>query len=190
MTSRVHYLLTASGDRYALNGPELGTPKLSDIAHHLAQCNRFAGAARRPYSVAEHSLLCLHIAKARGGSLELQRAAFAHDWHEAYTQDVISPIKRALGLLTPALDLFERRHAVHVRKHFGLSEAFDKHADEVREIDRIALVTELRDLLPDWECLDGVDPWPHVGLMHPRRVEASWEYWRSYFGAVAGNLGL
>lgn len=186
--TRIHYMLTASGDRYALNGPELGTPNLKDIAHHLAQCNRFAGAAKRPYSVAEHSLLCLKIAAERGGGHDLQRAAFTHDWHEAYTQDVISPIKRALGLLTPALDLFERRHAGHVRKHFGLSEAFDKHADEVREIDMIALATELRDLMPGWECLDGVEPWQGVDLMHPLRQEASWGYWRMGFESVAMRL--
>lgn len=52
-----HHIETASGRYVDLLRPDPATITLADIAHHLAQANRYAGACRRPVSVAEHALL-------------------------------------------------------------------------------------------------------------------------------------
>jgi 5'-deoxynucleotidase YfbR-like HD superfamily hydrolase len=185
--TRIRYMVTASGDDYALNGPKLGTPKIEDIAHHLAQINRFTGAARRPESVAEHSLLCDDIAQALGWPIAARRCVFAHDWHEAYTHDISAPVKGVIALMTNALSLFEQRHQNHVLAHFGLRLDFETFASDVRRVDLIALATERRSLMPaptaqseGWRVLDGVEPWG-VSLMTPKHQRWTWLDWRGEF---------
>ena len=58
-------VLTASGAKYYVGGVGMAHNEYNphDIAHALAQINRFNGHAKRPYSVAEHSLVCMEIAQ-------------------------------------------------------------------------------------------------------------------------------
>ena len=65
-----HWILTATGRDFPLSGlptvmPD-AAPRIEDIAHALAQINRYTGHAARPYSVAEHSLLVCEIVRAKG----------------------------------------------------------------------------------------------------------------------------
>jgi hypothetical protein len=141
-------MLTATGREYQLSGPCVllgNAPDLKDIAHHLAQINRFTGACSRPYSVAEHSLLVERIGEQRGNSPTTRLALLMHDAHEAYTSDQSSPAKDALGMEWLC---FENTHAANVRRHFGLSTAFASRRAEIRACDLIALATERRDLMP------------------------------------------
>ena len=98
------WMITATGAEYHLTGAasmtDAGRPvRIEDIAHQLAIINRYHGATIRPYSVAEHSLLCSEIAQRIGLSLVAQMAALLHDGHEPYTNDLSSPAKAALNLL-------------------------------------------------------------------------------------------
>jgi 5'-deoxynucleotidase YfbR-like HD superfamily hydrolase len=62
---------------------------IEDIAHSLACTNRFAGHARNPISVAQHSV---YVAKlCRGMKCELQ--ALLHDAYEAYGGDITKWLK-------------------------------------------------------------------------------------------------
>lgn len=152
------FMLTASGREYHLAGAAAlvgNAPDLKDIAHHLAQINRFTGACSRPYSVAEHSLLVERIGAARGASPSLRLALLLHDAHEAYTSDQASPAKIAIG---SAWTSFEAHHAANVRHYFGLKTAFAAHRPEIRHCDLVALATERRDLLP-WDTA-ALMPWP------------------------------
>lgn len=190
------YLLTASGQRYRLTGPELDAPRIGDIAHHLAQINRFTGAASRPYSVAEHSLLCEHIAASEGAGPLARLCALMHDAHEYVTADFASPAKLALlwwdgqqrqGAGTSDYDYFEAIHAAHVRESFGLSDVFIAHRQAIKRWDLIALATERRDLMPaddgeGWEILRGVEPLFNPGdLNHPGFVQNTWQTYRDIF---------
>lgn len=190
------YLTTASGQSYRLTGPELDTPRIGDIAHHLAQINRFTGAASRPYSVAEHSLLCERIAAAEGAPAIARLCALMHDAHEAYVSDMASPAKRALVWWdgqqrqahgTSDYDYFERVHMRNVRDSFGLSDAFQAHEKDIRRWDLIALATERRDLMPqadgdEWEILKGVQPWGAPGILLLDDVASiRWYSWREIF---------
>ena len=61
------WIVMAGGEDVPILHPQ-NTITLGGIAHGLAQINRFAGATVRPYSVAEHSLLCADIAAEQGHS--------------------------------------------------------------------------------------------------------------------------
>ena len=188
------WLLTASGLEYQLGGPlpvVLGNaPVVKDIAHHLAQINRFNGAASRPYSVAEHSLLVERIGAQRGASPGLRLALLMHDAHEAYTGDQTSPSKDAIGM---DWIQFESMHALNIRQHFGLRTAFAAWRDEIRRCDLIALATERRDLMP-WDPAEH-RPWPvldtpgaEVAPLADERIPAedsllTWAGWRDAFVA-------
>lgn len=91
-----------------------------DLAHHLSQINRYGGAARFPFSVAQHSI---NVAAGLWRDTESAICALdglIHDAHEAYGPgDVISPCKPFLGELKP----FEKAIDAHVRRmlrHYGV----------------------------------------------------------------------
>jgi hypothetical protein len=185
------WMLTASGREFYLGGPRaiLGNaPDLKDIAHHLAQINRFTGACSRPYSVAEHSLLVERIGRERDASPGLRLALLMHDAHEAYTSDMSSPAKQALGI--PWVG-FEAMHANNVRRHFNLRTAFAAWRAEVTACDLIALATERRDLTAwqpgvhePWPVLDtpGKEVWPAPGIqLDPEDAPIGWRLMRDMF---------
>jgi hypothetical protein len=155
------FMLTASGRDYVLGGPAatLGNaPEIKDIAHHLAQINRFTGACSRPYSVAEHSLLVERIGASLDASPVTRLALLLHDAHEAYTSDLASPAKHAVGL---SWNSFESHHAANVRHYFGLRTTFASQRALITFCDLTALATERRDLMPydpfeniAWDVLD------------------------------------
>lgn len=182
------YLTTASGQRYRLTGPELDAPRIGDIAHHLAQINRFTGAASRPYSVAEHSLLCEHIAASEGAGSMARLCALMHDAHEFVTADFASPAKIALRYWshepTP-YDSFEELHARNLLSEFGLySESIRNYAN-IKRWDLIALATERRELMPadgeEWEILRGVEPLTKRAMPFGFHDYRDWFYWRELF---------
>jgi hypothetical protein len=67
---------------------------IHDIAHHLSLINRYNGATRRPYSVAEH---CIILASFAEFHRNLPSAAclnyLMHDAAEAYCQDIVGPFQ-------------------------------------------------------------------------------------------------
>ncbi len=64
---------------------------IEDIAHALAQVNRFAGHARWPLSVAQHSVLVSLLCDGNPGALE----GLLHDASEAYLGDVTKWLKES-----------------------------------------------------------------------------------------------
>lgn len=80
-------MLTVSGKRIDLLNPDMSQIDIEDIAHHLALINRFTGATAVPYSVAQHSCLVAEVVGFEG---------LMHDAHEAYIQDISTPVKHAL----------------------------------------------------------------------------------------------
>jgi hypothetical protein len=197
------WMIASTGAEYHLAGPTAVAPcgrpvHIRDVAHHLAIINQFNGATVRPYSVAEHSLLCCDIAHRAGASVFVQMAALMDDAHEAYTNDLISPAKRAVNAYSMTLGVaawtaFEAEHAHNVREHFKLLTIFAGHKQLLRTIDMQALATARRDLtaydqarhLP-WPALgdDSANPIAPVNwiqLNTQEREEATWKDWREQF---------
>ena len=196
------WLLTCEGRPHYIAGPYVGTadnvPTLSEIAHSLAQINRFTGHARRPYSVAEHSLLVLGIASHLGASQEVQFAALMHDAHECIVGDVATPIKHVLGAVWSRFEEQQQNLLLH---HYGLHEVHQAHRSFLRHCDLVALATERRDLMPfdpemhaPWPVLDtpGAEVAPSNSpahhLMHPDAAGSTWYNWAHLFETQAQML--
>lgn len=182
------WMITATGRDFHLSGAaSLGNQiDLADIAHALAQINRYTGHTTRPYSVAEHSLLVADIAQRAGATPMVQLAALLHDAHEAYTGDVSSPVKWALG---NAWTEFETSMERAVRRHFNLQSVFASQGHLIKHYDLVALATERRDLTAfdparnaPWGVLQGIEPADWVSLNSARAL-ANWAEWCNLFVA-------
>lgn len=169
---------------------------IHEVAHSLAQINRFTGHAVRPYSVAEHSLLVADLARLEGASTSAQLAALLHDAHEAFTGDVSTPVKWTVG--NPWND-FEHQQQHEVRNALRIRMAAHAHRARITTWDLQALATERRDLLlfdqvnnAPWLILDNpaspVRPSAHHKLNTPEREAMSWRDWRDEFLAAYAEL--
>ena len=83
------WMETISGKRVDLFSPDPSQIDIYDIAHQLSQINRFNGATKVPYSVAQHSLYVSMLVPEH-----LQLDALLHDAHEAYMGDINTPLKQ------------------------------------------------------------------------------------------------
>lgn len=93
-TDTGEFMQTYTGRVFSLRNPTPDMVELLDVAHHLATLNRFTGALREPVSVAQHAVLVSFLAPDA-----LAFDALHHDDHEAYTNDLSSPMKRTLRRL-------------------------------------------------------------------------------------------
>lgn len=176
------WLLTATGAVVNLRFIRDDDISVLDIAHHLAQTNRYTGACSRPYSVAEHSLLVCEIVERAHGERNpsMLLAALMHDAHEAYTQDLSGPMKELIG---EAWAAEESRIAHSVRARFRLLTAFAAARKQIAHADRTALATEREQLMPP-----GGPAWtvtashPPIGWWNFAEREAfTWLDWRQAF---------
>ena len=128
--------LSVSGQRFYFLEPEKHAYNILDIAHSLAQINRFNGHCKFPYSVAQHSwTVSLMVPK------EDALAGLLHDGVEAYTGDVTGPLK----CLLPDYKVIEFIIARAIYKWFNLPAELPA---SVKEADMIMLATELHHLMP------------------------------------------
>lgn len=120
---------------------------IEDIAHALSNKCRFSGHTKDFYSVAQHSVIVSQVCDPEDALWGL-----LHDGSEAYLVDMPKPLK-----ILPEFQWFvkvEDAVQLAICKHFGLSE---KQPESTHTADRIALVTEKRDLMPpgsperDWQ---------------------------------------
>jgi hypothetical protein len=89
----------ASGRTVDLLDPQPADVDFHVFAHQLAQLNRYGGAAREPYSVAEHTVRGVEAIMRWRDDRPLAAAFLLHDFHEAVLGDAITPLKRALSQL-------------------------------------------------------------------------------------------
>lgn len=149
------YVSTYLGNRFFLTKPHVDYVAIEDIAHGLAFQCRFNGQTSAFYSVAQHSLMVMSLVPE-----ELQFAALLHDAAEAYLGDMVKPLKN----LFPEFSRIE----AHVMSIIG--QCFDVELSQlsplIKRADRIALVTEKRDLMPhsteSWIYLQGISPLSEV----------------------------
>lgn len=125
-----------------------GTCCIEDIAHHLALINRYNGATRVPYSVAEH---CVRLSGAELPGDPL--AMLLHDAAEAYVGDIIRSQKQSLLWDCPKMLRRYDQHESFILQKIcvDLKLPFTHEYLEtaaIKEADRIMAFTEIRDLLP------------------------------------------
>lgn len=180
------WMLTATGAALDLHYVGRNEISLLDIAHHLAQTNRYNGACSRPYSVAEHSLLTCEIVERQLGVRDpaVLQAALMHDAHEAYTGDMTQSVKLALRKVAgDAWDRFEERLQRHVLHRFDLLTQYISAEQSIHWADMTALATERVQLMPAggpaWEVLATHDPVDWADLKAHGRF--TWQDWRQAF---------
>jgi hypothetical protein len=144
-------LLTLSGKWLDVLNPHVDAIDIQDIAMGLAQTNRYNGQLPRPYSVAQHSVLCARVAPP-----DLKFDALMHDATEAYVGDLCRPVKQQICKFREVEDQLE---AV-IRRKFGL--CGEKHGVFVKEIDVRMLVTEAKQFGLEWWDWWGVEPYDLV----------------------------
>lgn len=188
-TGREHYLSGQGADK-----PD-NVPGLREISHSLAQINRFTGHCKRPYSVAEHSLLVASLAHDEGMPTKVVLAALMHDAHECIVGDMASPIKAELGEVWHA---FEARQQDRVLQHYGLATVSQLYAKQIKRWDLVALATERADLMVWDKHLS--TPWPvldtygariyrcDVNLNAEWRLVNTWQTWAHIFEQRALDL--
>lgn len=179
MSAWIH---TATGRPFYFANPHIEPAHLfSEVAHGLAQINRFAGQTQVPISVAQHSVLMAEEALAKTGDSELAAFCLLHDGHEFALGDLTSPGVRAVydrmirngtdaGLHDMIAEAQARRYKTALQdEKASIDEAiitaagldfqrFLARHDEIHAYDMQALLTERRDLMAK-----PAQPWDEEG---------------------------
>ena len=181
---------TITGKRVNLANPDPAVIDILDIAHALAQTNRYGGHLRSPYSVAEHCgavadeaeavVLASGNAKALLSVLpRIKLAAQLHDAAEAYVGDVISPLKKLLGAEFSRLE--EGWHDA-VMARFGLSDIWQNYHASVIDLSDKALFgvecIQLRGMTDIYKRFPSV---PRALHPHQLRADVGWRAARISF---------
>ena len=151
LAETTNWLQTVGGRKMDLIQPMIYESSWSDIAHHLACNNRYAGAMPVPFSVAQHSLMVEEILRLNGHDERTQLLGLLHDCEEAYIGDIISPVPKALAVMIPNFtsiwSMFKNnlRDAILHKAGFDMSET-DSLWDVIHNADMTALAWEMRDL--------------------------------------------
>jgi uncharacterized protein len=158
---RKDWFVTASGRRVYVLSPDPLQICLEDIAFALSQICRFGGHTSTFYSVAQHSIAVSRLVP--------ERFAFhglIHDATEAYLGDVIRPLKMQL----PAYSTIEARWEIAIAERFNVDWTDDAYK-AVKLADRIALITERRDLIVkhDWQWTED-----ELGILADSRPIVAW----------------
>lgn len=134
---------TCSGIAFDLANPTPAMIDPADIAWHLSMINRWCGNLRLPYSVAQHSVLVARAIERPDWRIY----GLLHDAGEAYTGDIISPLKQMIQL--GGFDIVGAEHRIFatVLVRLGLPPMTAEIAQAVHEADQQALAAEYRDVV-------------------------------------------
>lgn len=130
MNKNEGYIRTYSGLKFYPLDPRPEDVRIVDIAHHLSNQCRWAGAVKTHYSVALHSM---HVSMMTHKEHAL--AGLLHDASEAYLCDMPKPAK--LGM--PEYQSIEDRLQEVIAKALGFQYPF---SEEVKQADQAALFLE------------------------------------------------
>lgn len=132
------YITTYSKIRFTPLAPRSEDILIEDIAHALSLMTRANGHFPEFYSVAQHCLDCVLVARAEGLSDREILACLLHDASEAYLSDITRPVKANLAEYR---SIEARLQTAIYEKYLpgGLSET---EAKTVKRIDDICLYYE------------------------------------------------
>jgi hypothetical protein len=132
-----------------------------EICDQLATINRYAGAAERPVSVANHTLVAVECALRRApGDERLAALVLMHDFHETRLGDTPSPAQQAYAAkhealwgpgegkkLRASLAAVAFDHDTAIHKAAGIAMPSQVERVDILACDLAALKTERRDCL-------------------------------------------
>jgi hypothetical protein len=158
-------MVLVDGNTWDLDNPELEKIHLKNIAHSLALECRYANQTRKHYSVAEHSLICLQLYRQNmtftGREAEIdrdvERAVLLHDAEEAFTGDVIRPIKIKYPEVYEAIAGPTR---AAIEKRFDVD--FTAHKAIIKFVDNWSITHEVEEQFPPGTKFPGLEQWQTV----------------------------
>lgn len=166
---------TPSGLYVNLLNPDPETITLEDIAHKLAQNNRYGGSFRWPYSVAQHAVFVSIRVERKRGSREDQLAALHHDDAEAFLGDIVRPMKPLMGANYERLT---NRMDRAIAASLDLPVLDDTTRRRVKSADRYALYVEAYEGMPSkgrtWRAAGAQRQWGLEGV--PANIRTP-DYW-------------
>lgn len=126
---------TFTGRVFSIDDPRPSHVDVRDIAHHLSIENRYGGAVREPYSVAQHSVI---VSENVPACYALE--ALLHDAAETYLGDLIRGVKRWVDSVSDgAFSELERDWLAAIFEALGVRPTQFSHASIKRVDDRICL---------------------------------------------------
>ena len=161
-----NYITTFTGRKICPLDPDPEQINIIDIAHHLSNLCRFAGAVIEFYSVAEHSCRVYDYLKWLGiDDPIILLWALLHDASEAYLMDLPAPVKHSEEMETYRQIEKRMMDAICIKFNIPLTEP-----EEIYFVDKTLLVTEQRDLMYPGSFVqngikplqDRIHPWPPV----------------------------
>jgi hypothetical protein len=162
---------THSGGAVSFLVPKAEDISPQDIAIQISRLNRFCGATRLPYNVAQHSVHVVQIVRhITPTDYAAHLWAILHDAHEAFTGDVTTPFQQAIKLLLPTgwldpIKVIQHRLDQAIAERFGISwDVVLEVRPIVQRADLIALATEKVQLM-------ATEPAPWIPLPPPDNVE-------------------
>lgn len=160
----------AQGHYVNLIDPDPDTLDLVSVASALSKMCRYGGHTPQFYSVAEHSVLCVALAREDGfDDPDFLRSILMHDAAEAYTGDCVKPLK----VILPDFQVVERAMEAAVAERFGVDFTF--HHQGIKRYDNLMLVAESKLFWPndsDWEGFSNVPVrTPNIQCLTPQRAE-------------------
>ena len=132
------FIITYTGKTFNLTSPLPNDIDIVDIAHHLSCLNRFTGAAREPYTIAQHSVLVSTLCRKH------QFIGLMHDSHEAYVNDISNPFKRM-----PQMSGYREVEDVLQEAVFKKFKIHGTVPSEVKYADRLACIWEGVSFMPE-----------------------------------------
>lgn len=165
-----NFMRTRSAIAFDFENPTEDMVNMLDIATALAYTTRFNGHTGTTYSVAEHSVLV-----SRKCSEGNRMIGLLHDVAEAYTGDIVTPLKKMLSGFS---EIEDRIHSVICSK-LEVNSVIPK---EVKEVDMRMFVTERLHFFPnsprDWSSK--IKPYTDVEILALPPVKAqelfAWEF--------------
>lgn len=158
------WMQTYTGRQFYLFSPDPADINILDIARALSHQCRWNGHTTHFYSIASH---CVRVSQLCSPSAK--RWGLMHDATEAYTGDVISPLKAGL----PDFKDAERRIETVLKRKFDLDTPNEVEL-EVKQVDMWVAFEEARYLLPYPKMVErwGVSPPPLTPYMEAVLVHA------------------
>lgn len=171
---------TVSGAVVDLNAPHKDDIRLQDVGHALANICRFNGHTSRFYSVAEHSMIGAMLTD----DPRVKLGFLLHDAAEAFTGDIVSPIKGVMGSTFAEI---EQRLQAHVCVALGGRKWARWDSGAVKVIDRVMLYAEAAELMPEGSI--DLPAWPEqAGTIALARHYISEASPAAYFGYSGGGV--
>jgi len=154
------YVRTYSGEPFFYGDMNRNVFRIDDIAKQLARINRFLGATKFPYSVAQHSwCVAQEMMRRTGGDKAAGLIGLLHDVHEFVVCDIPTPLKKHMKemgfdfntMIAGPID--EWVYALH-----GVRKADLPHFHKLKdEIDAEMSWQEGKQLIRGYQIPDGVD---------------------------------